>query len=112
MQVEKRKRVDDGEAADQKKGRVRQGDDGAKVELPAYEEVEEFFVRVRRMQVALEYFKKRNGRQLTAASWIPLLEREDFGRINTAEGVNVKAGLDLNSDPVNETESGNVPDSG
>ncbi|KZV51820.1 hypothetical protein F511_11197 [Dorcoceras hygrometricum] len=110
MQVEKRKRNDEGES-DRNKGRVRRGDEGAKVEIPSDEEVEEFFVMMRRMLVAVEYFKKRNGLQLTAATWIPLLEREDFGRGNAVAGGDAKPGLDLNSDPVNEVEPDDVPGS-
>ncbi|KAL0408854.1 UNVERIFIED_CONTAM: hypothetical protein Sradi_1819800 [Sesamum radiatum] len=102
MEMEKRKRVEDGEAAAGKRGKGRR-EDGAVDAVPGDEEVEEFFAILRRMQVALKYFENRNaGGQSRATPWRPAFEREDFAGVkNNPEG-NRNAGLDLNSDPASD----------
>ncbi|EYU29970.1 hypothetical protein ABFS82_05G032200 [Erythranthe guttata] len=110
MELEKRKREDDGEA-DGKRGKARreEKDDGVKeVAVPSDEEVEEFFAILKRIHVAVEYFKKRNSgrREPAAAAWSPSFEREDFDGVTKDEAecsertqTDQNAGLDLNSDP-------------
>ncbi|KAI3453022.1 hypothetical protein Pfo_009685 [Paulownia fortunei] len=109
MELENRKRMGDGEAADGKRGKARldDGNDGVKgAVVPGDEEVEEFFAILRRIQVALKYFQKRNGgRELTATPWSPSFEREDFDGVKKAPEKpeeNQNAGLDLNSDPASD----------
>lgn len=105
MELEKRKRVADGEEANGKKAKVWE-DDGVKMVAPPDEEVEEFFAILRRIQIALKYFQKRDGgRELTAAPWSPSFEREDFEgveRIPVRQEGDQNAGLDLNSDPASD----------
>ncbi|KAL2233417.1 protein NIM1-INTERACTING 2-like [Sesamum indicum] len=109
MDVEKRKREDDGGANIGKKAKACQDEDGVKVVVaPEDEEVEEFFAILKRIHVAVKYFRERKGgdpctdRDLTATPWSPSFEREDFeGVKNDVESSeqNRNAGLDLNSDP-------------
>lgn len=107
MEVEKRKRKDDGKT-NAKIGKPR-GDDGGMKRvappLPPDEEVEEFFAIVKRIRVALNYFQRREGEPAAKPSWSPSFEREDFVGVETDPGCshgNGKAGLDLNSDPVSD----------
>ncbi|KAL2509649.1 Endo/exonuclease/phosphatase domain-containing protein [Forsythia ovata] len=79
MEMEKRKRRDDGDA-DGKKYKSRE-DDGCIKQLPEDDEVDEFFAILRRIHVAVKYFEKRNrngNRELTTPTWSPSFEREDF----------------------------------
>lgn len=128
MEVEKRKRFDDGGEVDGKKvkkGSRREADGGEKSAAVAVKrdekaedcgdddgEVEEFFAILRRIHVAVKYFERGNGgskRKLTAAAaaaaaapWSPNFEREDFEVVNvvkTQESVEENVGLDLNADP-------------
>ncbi|KAL3644654.1 hypothetical protein CASFOL_009834 [Castilleja foliolosa] len=113
MESEKRKRVSDGEApASGKRGKAREGA-AVKVEVPADDEVEEFFAILRRIQVAVKYFQDRDGgRELAAPpTWNPSFEREDFDeQLKKPEG-NRYPGLDLNSDPPISDGSRDVSDS-
>lgn len=85
-------------------------DDSGVTVAPEDDEVEEFFAILRRIQVAVKYFEKRNGkidRELTPAAWSPSFKREDFEELKK-EKQNQNTGLDLNSDPAAEQ---NVSDS-
>ncbi|KAL9148963.1 hypothetical protein ABFS82_12G078500 [Erythranthe guttata] len=102
MEVEKRKREEDGEAANQRRGKRRE-DDGA---LAGDEEVDQFFAILKRVQVAVKYFRRRRdgvrcaGRELTAEPpWWLSFEREDFDGVKNDPVENQKWALDLNSDP-------------
>ncbi|XP_057765771.1 protein NEGATIVE REGULATOR OF RESISTANCE-like [Salvia miltiorrhiza] len=110
MEVEKRKRNDDGET----NGKPRE-DTGAQKRatppLPPDEEVEEFFAIVKRIRVALKYFQRRDGVRCVGGeaaakpTWSPSFEREDFDGVKPdPEGsrVHEKTGLDLNSHPVSD----------
>ncbi|GFP96598.1 hypothetical protein PHJA_001803900 [Phtheirospermum japonicum] len=115
MESEKRKRVSDGEKAGSgRRGKAREGGGGAAVkgEVPADEEVEEFFAILRRIQVAVKYFQERDGGREMAAppQWNPSFEREDFDGLKKPEGNRYPA-LDLNSDPAISDESRVVSDS-
>ncbi|KAL6566391.1 hypothetical protein OROGR_002006 [Orobanche gracilis] len=83
--------------------RKRRKDDGGVKAVPADDEVNEFFAILKRMQVAVKYFQERDGvrRDLTAKSWSPLFEREDFEEVKKKRDrcscVNRNPGLDLNS---------------
>ncbi|KAK4399939.1 hypothetical protein Sango_1100000 [Sesamum angolense] len=102
MEMEKRKRVDDGEAAAGKRGKRRWKDEDVGA-VPGDEEVEEFFAILRRMQVALKYFENRNaGAQSRATPWRPAFEREDFAGVKNNQEGNRSAGLDLNADPASD----------
>ncbi|KAG8382914.1 hypothetical protein BUALT_Bualt05G0129400 [Buddleja alternifolia] len=108
MEVEKRKRQDDGET-NGKRGKAGEEDDGVNrgVTAPEDEEVEEFFAILKRIKVAVNYFQNRNDRrELTATPWNPSFEREDFEGVvkKDPEGSeeNHNAGLDLNSDPASD----------
>ncbi|KAL8531676.1 hypothetical protein ACS0TY_008318 [Phlomoides rotata] len=93
---EKRKRATE---ASGKTAKVRE-DDGVKTVAPPDEEVEEFFAILRRIQIALKYFQKRDsGRELTSAPWSPSFEREDFESVERRPEGKQGTGLDLNSDP-------------
>ncbi|KAK4423581.1 hypothetical protein Salat_1940900 [Sesamum alatum] len=97
MDVEKRKREDDGGANVGKKAKACQDDDGV---VPEDEEVEEFFAIMKRIHVAVKYFRERKGsRDLTATPWSPSFERQDFEGVKKDQVENQNAGLDLNSDP-------------
>ncbi|KAF7132482.1 hypothetical protein RHSIM_Rhsim09G0108600 [Rhododendron simsii] len=118
MDGEKRKRGDvDGEV-DGKRRRVSE-DNGVKKEEPGDDEVEEFFAILRRIRVAVEYFKKGNGRggrrALTAAMESssrrgPCFERRDFEEVEGVKGPGEEeegdTGLDLNADPESEPALG------
>lgn len=109
MEVEKRKRKDDGES-NGKRGKSREGDHGVKEEVvPPDEEVEEFFAILKRMQVAVKYFQSRNGGgDAAATAWSPSFKPEDFEGVkkdgNSSEETQnyTNAGLDLNFDPVSD----------
>ncbi|KAL0342932.1 UNVERIFIED_CONTAM: protein NIM1-INTERACTING 2 [Sesamum angustifolium] len=107
MEKEKRKRQDDGEAAG-KRGKPREENDGVKRAVPADEEVDEFYAILKRIQVAVKYFKRRNGDRyadggLTAKPlWRPSFEQEDFDGVKkepASRKEDQNGGLDLNSDP-------------
>ncbi|KAL7132507.1 hypothetical protein ABFS83_12G078600 [Erythranthe nasuta] len=110
MEVEKRKREEDSEAANQRRGK-RRDDDGVGLNraLPAAagdEEVDQFFAILKRVQVAVKYFRRRRdgvrcaGRELTAEPpWWLSFEREDFDGVKHDPVENQKWVLDLNSDP-------------
>ncbi|KAJ6431858.1 PROTEIN NIM1-INTERACTING 2 [Salix purpurea] len=94
MEAEKRKREDDGKEEGVLKGGQQEVEE---------EEVEEFFAILRRIQVAVKYFEKSEGKK-----WRPLLEREDFKELDGADLDTEKkegnsfyenSGLDLNLDP-------------
>ena len=78
------------------------------------EEVEEFFAILRRVHVAVKYFKEGNGVGKAAKRWKPSFEMEDFeveaNGVNAGEkkkeGVEGNKGLDLNVGP--ETEDSSV----
>ncbi|XP_047944298.1 uncharacterized protein LOC125190918 [Salvia hispanica] len=97
VQVEKRKRQGEGKSREDNGGHKRPA-----VAPPPDEEVEEFFAMVKRIRVALKYFKNRDGvRGGAAAKPAWTFEREDFDGVKTdPEGSH--AGLDLNSDPVSD----------
>ncbi|KAL0408853.1 UNVERIFIED_CONTAM: hypothetical protein Sradi_1819700 [Sesamum radiatum] len=109
MDVEKRKREDDGGAHVGKKGTACQDEDGVSVVVaPEDEEVEEFFAILKRIHVAVKYFRERKGgdpctdRDSTVTPWSPSFEREDFEGVKKdveSSEENQNAGLDLNSDP-------------
>ncbi|KAH6834460.1 hypothetical protein C2S53_004195 [Perilla frutescens var. hirtella] len=111
MEVEKRKRVDDGKT-NGKNGKPREDDGGLKrvaPPLPPDEEVEEFFAIVKRIRVALKYFQRRDGvrcddggEPAAKPTWSPSFRREDFDGVKTDPDVDRKTGLDLNSDPVSD----------
>ncbi|GER29880.1 NIM1-interacting 2 [Striga asiatica] len=102
MELEnKRKREDNGEA-NGKTREAREGSGGggahASASQPEDEEVEEFFAILRRIHVAVKYFKGRNGghRDLTAmprpAGFDGVVKSPD------GSGAKRKPGLDLNSE--------------
>ncbi|KAL8463219.1 hypothetical protein ACS0TY_033253 [Phlomoides rotata] len=103
MELEKRKRENEGEA-----NGVRNEDCRKRVAPPppADEEVEEFFAILKRVQVAIKYFQRRDnvGGESTAKSpWNPSFQREDFDGVKTEPECSPeyerKAGFDLNLDP-------------
>ncbi|KAL2485142.1 Uncharacterized protein Adt_29898 [Abeliophyllum distichum] len=113
MEMEKRKRRDDGDA-DGKKYKSMEGD-GCVKQLPEDDEVDEFFAILRRIHVAVKYFEKRNrngNRELTMPTWSPSFEREDFEEVNAIKKEEEEesmdrnrdkiAGLDLNSEPASD----------
>ncbi|CAK9159483.1 unnamed protein product [Ilex paraguariensis] len=114
MEVEKRKRVEEREM-EGKKSKVREEEGGKAVVED--EEVEEFFEILRRIQVAVKYFKKSNGesgREVTVKGsrlWGPSFEWKDFNGVNGGEGQGgveeeeEKAGLDLNAEPGSDSKS-------
>ncbi|KAL0430120.1 UNVERIFIED_CONTAM: hypothetical protein Sradi_0638000 [Sesamum radiatum] len=111
MEKEKRKRQDDGEAAG-KRGAPREDNDGVQRSVPADEEVEEFFAILKRIQVAVKYFKRRNGDRCTDEGltakplWRPSFEREDFDGVKKEPARSEEdqnGGLDLNSDPASDS---------
>ncbi|KZV51823.1 hypothetical protein F511_11200 [Dorcoceras hygrometricum] len=111
MELEKRKRrLEDAGENQEKKGKAIAEEVGdVKVAEPADEEVDEFFSILRRIQVAVKYFKERASGELAATPWSPSFEQEDFAGVEKEPveiknaGVEIKnAGLDLNSDPVTE----------
>lgn len=109
------------------KKRKRAEDDGRRKEMreaeaeamPTDEEVDEFFAILRRMQVAVKYFKKGGGnaaagRKWTGRAWATELEAEVLAGVNggkaaeerSACGVQKKNGaLDLNAVPEAESNS-------
>ncbi|KAI3467102.1 hypothetical protein Pfo_023765 [Paulownia fortunei] len=115
MEVEKRKREDGGKA-NGKRGKPREDDDCLKRVVPGDEEVEEFFAILKRIQVAVKYFQRRNavrctedGELAAKTPWSPSFEREDFYGVKKdpeCSEENQNGGLDLNSDPAS-----NVSDS-
>ncbi|KAL2234990.1 protein NIM1-INTERACTING 2 [Sesamum indicum] len=111
MEKEKRKRQDDGEAAG-KRGKPREENDGVNRPVPADEEVDEFFAILKRIQVAVKYFKRRNGHRcadrglMTEPLWRPSFEREDFDGVKKEPASSEDdqyGGLDLNSDPASDS---------
>ncbi|KAK4430204.1 hypothetical protein Salat_1321100 [Sesamum alatum] len=110
METEKRKRQDDGEAAG-KRGRPWEEDDRVKKAVPADEEVDEFYAILKRIQVAVKYFKRRNGDSSTDGDltakplWRPSFEREDFDGVKKDPAISEEdqnGGLDLNCDPASD----------
>jgi len=95
MEAEKSKREVDGKM-NGKRGKEEGGLKGSQ------QEVEEFFAILRRIQVAVKYFEKSEGKK-----WRPLLEREEFKELNGDLDTEMKegnsfygnSGLDLNLDP-------------
>ncbi|XP_051145328.1 protein NIM1-INTERACTING 2 [Andrographis paniculata] len=97
----------------------RGGDDGAVKEqtaVPGDEEVDEFFAILKRVRVAVDYFRERDGgvrrseppstatATSTATPWSPAFEQGDFeGGEKRGGGRSVpgtpKSGLDLNRQP-------------
>ncbi|KZV31866.1 hypothetical protein F511_39196 [Dorcoceras hygrometricum] len=100
MEAEKRKREDGGDAG----GNRENG--GAKTEEPGDEEVEEFFAIMRRIHVAVRYFKERTpkardgsvGESSTSLSFIS----EDSGGADKKRERKSNIDLDLNSDPATD----------
>ncbi|CAI9756080.1 unnamed protein product [Fraxinus pennsylvanica] len=117
METDKRKWVVEGGDADGKKVKAVK-DESSETVAPEDDEVEEFFAILRRIQVAVKYFKNRNGKidlELTPAAWSPTFKREDFEELKKEkqsvvenQNQNQNAGLDLNSDPAADQ---NVSDS-
>lgn len=108
MEAEKRKREDDGEAGGKR------GNGGVKTEEPGDDEVEEFFAIMRRMHVAVRYFKERDRRKLLAApsdASSLSFRSEDFGAVEKQRERNLNNDLDLNSDPVTDHEADTGPKS-
>lgn len=108
VEVEKRKRVeqDDGKARGDRADLKRAPPPPT---LPPDEEVEEFFAIVKRIRVALKYFKRRDGGVDGAVvpaeklTWSPSFERQDFDGVKTETECSHgrgETGLDLNADPV------------
>jgi hypothetical protein len=100
MEAKKSKREVDGKM-NGKRGKEEGGLKGSQQEVKE-EEVEEFFAILRRIQVAVKYFEKSEGKK-----WRPLLEREEFKELNGDLDTEMKegssfsgnSGLDLNLDP-------------
>lgn len=84
--------------------------DGSREETAVTEEeVEEFFAILRRIHVAVNYFKSSNGgnRHLTEGRSLALqLEINDT--VKAAEDVKVNTGFDLNADPDTDPDPGLV----
>ncbi|KAL0327006.1 UNVERIFIED_CONTAM: hypothetical protein Sangu_1778600 [Sesamum angustifolium] len=103
------KTEDDGGDNVGKKAKACQDEDGVKrVAPPEDEEVEEFFSILKRIHVAVKYFRERKGgdlctdRDLTATPWSRRLKKGDFEGVKKdveSSRENQNAGLDLNSDP-------------
>ncbi|KAL3636093.1 hypothetical protein CASFOL_020640 [Castilleja foliolosa] len=93
MELEKKRKREDNNG---KRRKVLE-DDGGGLNAAAVmdEEVEEFFAILKRIHVAVKYFKERDGgrRDLTAAMWS--LSIEGVERYPECSG----AGLDLNCEP-------------
>ncbi|XP_057810629.1 uncharacterized protein LOC131025052 [Salvia miltiorrhiza] len=104
MKIEKRKRAD-GEEFDGKGSKTpeHEGGDAVEVAAPGDEEVEAFFAILRRIHVAVKYFRRRNGgRQSTAEPWSPAFKPEDFVEVvksTEKSDPHGNPGLDLNSCP-------------
>lgn len=115
MNAEKRKRGDNEEQGGKsKRTKGNEVNGGLTVKD---DEVDEFFAILKRIQVAVKYFDKRNGgtRKLTEKGWRPRFEAEDFdgdngvnntdnnenngGKSKTEEAAEEISGFDLNSDP-------------
>ncbi|KAG6759643.1 hypothetical protein POTOM_036127 [Populus tomentosa] len=100
MEAEKSKREVDGKM-NGKRGKEEGGLKGSQQEVEE-EEVEEFFAILRRIQVAVKYFEKTEGKK-----WRPLLEREEFKELKGDLDTEMKegnsfygnSGFDLNVDP-------------
>ncbi|PIN05960.1 hypothetical protein CDL12_21507 [Handroanthus impetiginosus] len=111
MELEKRKRRDDGES-NGKREKPMEDDDVKKVEPqapPGDEEVDEFFAILKRIKVAVRYFQRRDsisctdGELAAKPSWIPSFEREDFDDARKdPESKNRNEGLDGSSKKKNE----------
>lgn len=87
--------------------------DGSREETAVTEEeVEEFFAILRRIHVAVNYFKSSNGgnRHLTEGRSVALqLESTDTDdTVKAAEDVKVNMGFDLNADPDTDPDPGPV----
>ncbi|KAL3510800.1 hypothetical protein ACH5RR_030201 [Cinchona calisaya] len=123
MEVEKRKRFDEGELDEEKVKRSRREADGGQKAAAAVKmdevdggddddgEVEEFFAILRRIHKAVKYFEKGNGgskmKSTTATPWRPNFVREDFEVVNgvkSRESFEEYVRLDLNADPDPDTE--------
>ncbi|KAI8528693.1 hypothetical protein RHMOL_Rhmol12G0167600 [Rhododendron molle] len=115
----KRKRAEDDKV---RGGRRKEREGEAEGEaMPTDEEVDEFFAILRRMQVAVKYFKKGGGnaaagRKWTGGRWATELEAEVLAGVNggkaaeerSASGVQKKknnGALDLNAVPEAESNS-------
>lgn len=110
MELEKRKRENEGEGNAVRR-KLREDEIGRKRVAPPQpgdEEVDEFFTMLKRVQVAIKYFQRRDnvGGQSTAKStWNPSFQREDFDGVKSDPECSReygKGGFDLNSDPVSD----------
>lgn len=88
--------------------------DGSREETAVTEEeVEEFFAILRRIHVAVNYFKSSNGgnRHLTEGRSLALqleINDTDDDTVKPAEDVKVNTGFDLNADPDTDPDPGPV----
>lgn len=106
MEMEKRKREDDGES-NGKFPKAKREEEAAAVagEEDDKDEVDEFFAILKRMHVAIQYFQTRNGgRELTARS---LWSQEFANELEPGKG-DKRPVLDLNSHPDNISDSSAV----
>ena len=80
--------------------RARENDNGEETTVTE-EEVEEFFAILRRIHVAVNYFKKGNGdiRNLTELGKMESLNSEGNVNVNGGKKKEENVGLDLNADP-------------
>ncbi|XVF86011.1 hypothetical protein PTKIN_Ptkin17bG0166600 [Pterospermum kingtungense] len=123
MESEKRKRGDDGAAEGKREkggGDINGGESKpiTEEEEEEEEEVEEFFAILKRIQVAVKYFEKANGkgRKVTGSDqWRPSFVLQDFEGDNDVKGeVKLKQkeqgleqdwGLDLNLEPASKEDN-------
>ncbi|GFP85340.1 protein nim1-interacting 2 [Phtheirospermum japonicum] len=109
MEIANRKREDDG-GANGKRRKPSEDDHGVRERMApphplADEEVEEFFAILKRTQVAVNYFRRRDGVRSTDGDltsippWRPTFRQEDFDGVNKEPVGSPGVGLDLNSEP-------------
>lgn len=98
---EKRKKADNDDAVSGRRKKARD-DEYGDLTAVTEEEVEEFYAILRRINIAVSYFKKGNG----DGKWLKAMlngghYEEDNGvkEARREEGVEENAGLDLNADP-------------
>ncbi|XP_052199610.1 protein NIM1-INTERACTING 2 [Diospyros lotus] len=115
MEIEKRKREDEGEIAGK---RPKKGAEAAAPD-PEEGEVEEFFAILERIHFAVKYFRQdgggggldraAKGQPPPSSKWHPTFEKEDFEEVDSVKGPGEvvdeegeeeeDGGLDLNAEP-------------
>lgn len=110
MEVQKRKRIDDEKIENKQVVNIMKDEEENEGTIVDDDEVEEFYAILKRIRVAMKYFKKVNavggggsGHKFTAAKpWNPAFLPEDFENDKGQEFVENNVVLDLNEDPDHE----------